>query len=121
MIGVASLNQSKNSTAHPSMSSDRVLGNRNFGIGLPSLEKNKEERSEINTNGDSSLKATAKFFEQSQLPVINGKGNGQLTDKKKGRQKTQHDSSVKNGKPSSVFKGRVFCFSKSFPEDRVSC
>ncbi|KAK4572702.1 hypothetical protein RGQ29_030934 [Quercus rubra] len=118
VIGVASLNQSKNSTAHPSMSSDRVLGNRNFGIGLPSLEKNKEERSEINTNGDSSLKATAKFFEQSQLPVINGKGNGQLTDKKKGRQKTQHDSSVKNGKPSSVFKGRVFCFSKSFPEDR---
>ncbi|XP_050255317.1 uncharacterized protein LOC126701251 [Quercus robur] len=118
VIGVASLNQSKNSTAHPSMSSDQVLGNRNSGIGLPSLEKNKEERSEINTNGDSSLKATAKFSEQSQLPVINGKGNGQLTDKKKGRQKTQHDSSVKNGKPSGVFKGRVFCFSKSFPEDR---
>ncbi|KAK7861183.1 dna topoisomerase 2-binding protein 1-a [Quercus suber] len=118
VIGVASLNQSKNSTAHPSMSSDQVLGNRNSGIGLPSLEKNKEERSEINTNGDSSLKATAKFSEKIQLPVINGKDNGQLTDKKKGRQKTQHDSSVKNGKPSSVFKGRVFCFSKSFPEDR---
>ncbi|XP_030934131.1 DNA topoisomerase 2-binding protein 1-A [Quercus lobata] len=118
VIGVASLNQSKNSTAHPSMSSDQVLGNRNSGIGLPSLEKNKEERSEINMKGDSSLKATAKFSEQSQLPVINGKGNGQLTDKKNGRQKTQHDSSVKNGKPSGVFKGRVFCFSKSFPEDR---
>ncbi|XP_075647352.1 uncharacterized protein LOC142618322 isoform X1 [Castanea sativa] len=118
VIGVASLNQSKNYTAHPSISSDQVLGNRNSGIGLPSLEKNKEERSEINMNGDSSLKATAKFSEQSLLPVINGKGNGQLTDKKKGRQKTQHDSSVKNGKPSSVFKGRVFCFSNSFPEDR---
>ncbi|KAL4596130.1 hypothetical protein ACB092_12G142000 [Castanea dentata] len=118
VIGVASLNQSKNYTAHPSISSDQVLGNRNSGIGLPSLEKNKEERSEINMNRDSSLKATAKFSEQSLLPVINGKGNGQLMDKKKGRQKTQHDSSVKNGKPSSVFKGRVFCFSNSFPEDR---
>ncbi|KAF3974026.1 hypothetical protein CMV_002603 [Castanea mollissima] len=118
VIGVVSLNQSKNYTAHPSISSDQVLGNRNSGIGLPSLEKNKEERSEINMNRDSSLKATAKFSEQSLLPVINGKGNGQLTDKKKGRQKAQHDSSVKNGKPSSVFKGRVFCFSNSFPEDR---
>ncbi|KAM3683038.1 hypothetical protein ACB094_12G115800 [Castanea mollissima] len=118
VIGVASLNQSKNYTAHPSISSDQVLGNRNSGIGLPSLEKKKEERSEINMNRDSSLKATAKFSEQSLLPVINGKGNGQLTDKKKGRQKAQHDSSVKNGKPSSVFKGRVFCFSNSFPEDR---
>ena len=103
------------------MSSDQVLGNRNSGIRLLSLEKNKEERSEIDMNKDSSLKATSKFSEQSQLPVINGKGNGQLMDKKKGLKKTQHDSSVKNGKSSSVFKRRVFCFSKSFPEDRVSC
>ena len=84
-------------------------------------------------NRYSSLKATSKFSEQSQLPVINGKGNGQLMYKKKGSNKTQHDSSVKNGKPtqhdssvkngkpSSVFKRRVFCFSKSFPENRVSC
>uniref|UniRef100_A0A7N2MQD3 Uncharacterized protein n=1 Tax=Quercus lobata TaxID=97700 RepID=A0A7N2MQD3_QUELO len=69
-------------------------------------------------NRDSSLKATSKFSEQSQFPVINGKGNGQLMYKKKGSKKTQHDSSVKNGKPSSVFKRRVFCFSKSFPENR---
>uniref|UniRef100_A0A7N2MR74 Uncharacterized protein n=1 Tax=Quercus lobata TaxID=97700 RepID=A0A7N2MR74_QUELO len=69
-------------------------------------------------NRDSSLKATSKFSEQSQLPVINGKGNGQLMYKKKGSKKTQHDSSVKNGKPSSVFKRRVFCFSKSFSENR---
>ena len=43
-------------------------------------------------NRDSSLKATSKFSEQSQLPVINGKGNGQLMYKKKGSKKTQHDS-----------------------------
>ena len=103
------------------MSSDQVLGNRNSGIRLLSLEKNEEDRSEIDMNKDSSLKATSKFSEQSQLPVINGKGNGQLMDKKKGLKKTQHDSSVKNGKSSSVFKRRVFCFSKSFLEDRVSC
>ncbi|KAL0013273.1 hypothetical protein SO802_000342 [Lithocarpus litseifolius] len=36
------------------------------------LKKNKEERSVINMNRDSSLKATSKFSEQSQLPVING-------------------------------------------------
>lgn len=116
--GLATINQSKNFTVQPSMSSDQVLGSRNPGIGLPSLEKNKEERSEINVNGESSLKSMTRFSEKSQLPVINGKGNGQLKDKKKGRQKTQHDSSVKNGKPSSVFKGRVFRFSKFFPEDR---
>ena len=38
-------------------------------------------------NRDSSLKATSKFFEQSQLPIINGKGNGQLMDKKKGQRR----------------------------------
>ena len=37
-------------------------------------------------NRDSSLKATSKFSEQSQLPVINGKGNGQLMYKKKALQ-----------------------------------
>ncbi|KAF3968468.1 hypothetical protein CMV_007644 [Castanea mollissima] len=118
MIRAASLNQSKNSTVHPSMSSNQVLGNRNSGIRLLSLDKNKEER--INVNQDSSLKATSNFFEQSQLPIINGKGNGQLIDKKKGSKKTQQDSSVKNEKPSSVFKTGVFRFSKSFPKDRVS-
>ena len=121
MIEAASINQSKNSTVHPTMLSDQVLGNRNSGIRLLSLEKNKEERSKINMNRDSSLKATSKFSEQSQLPIINDKGNGQLMEKKKGLKKTQHDSSVKNRKPSSMFKRRVFCFSKSFPEDRVSC
>ena len=121
MIEAASINQSKNSTVHPTMLSDQVLGNRNSGIRLLSLEKNKEERSKINMNRDSSLKATSKFSEQSQLPVINDKGNGQLMEIKKGLKKTQHDSSVKNRKPSSMFKRRVFCFSKSFPEDRVSC
>ena len=83
MIEAASINQSKNSTVHPTMLSDQVLGNRNSGIRLLSLEKNKEERSKINMNRDSFLKATSKFSEQSQLPVINGKGNGQLMEKKK--------------------------------------
>ncbi|XP_059454204.1 uncharacterized protein LOC132184545 isoform X2 [Corylus avellana] len=116
--GMASLNQSKNSNVHPSMSSDQLLGSRYSGIGFPSVEKNREERSEINMNVDGSLKAMTRLSEQSQLPAVNDKSNSQLKDKDKGRQNTQHDSSVKDGKPSSVFKGKVFRFSKSFPEDR---
>ena len=118
---MASLNQSKNSNVHPSISSNQLLGSRYSGIGLPSAEKNREEMSEINMNVDSSLKAMTRLSEQSQLPVVNDKNNSQLKDKDKGQQNMQHNSSVKDGKPSSVFKGKVFRFSKSFPEDRVSC
>lgn len=118
---MASLNQSKNSNVHLSMSSDHLLGSRYSGIGLPSVEKNREERSEMNMNVGGSLKSMTRLSEQSQLPVVNDKNNSQLKDKDKGRQNMQHDSSVKDGKPSSVFKGKVFRFSKSFPEDRVSC
>lgn len=118
---MASLNQSKNSNAHLSMLSDQLPGSRYSGIGSPSVEKNREERSEINMNVDGSLKAMTRLSEQSQLPVVNDKNNSQLKDKDKGRQNTQHNSSVNYGKPSSVFKGKVFRFSKSFPEDRVSC
>ena len=38
-------------------------------------------------NWENSLKAASKFSEQSQLPIINGKGNCQLMDKKKGQRR----------------------------------
>ncbi|XP_035541604.1 DNA topoisomerase 2-binding protein 1-A [Juglans regia] len=113
VTGMAGINQSKDSISHLSMPSDELLGSVNSEIGLPSLERNREERSEICR--DSSLKAMTR---QSQVPVVNDKSNSRLSDKNKGRLNMQHDSSAKNGKPSSVFKGRVFCFSNSFPEDR---
>lgn len=116
VTGMAGINPSKNSISHLSMPSDELLGSMNSEIGLPSLERNREERSEISR--DSSLKAMTR---QNQVPVVNDKSNSRLSDKSKGRLNMQHDSSAKNGKPSSLFKGRVFCFSNSFPEDRVSC
>lgn len=116
VTGLASINQSKNSISHLTMPSNELLGSMNSEMGLPSLERNREERSEISR--DSSLKA---MTGQSQVPVVYDKSNSQLSDKNKGQQNVKHDSSAKNGKLSSVFKGRVFCFSNSFPEDRVSC
>ncbi|KAK9288453.1 hypothetical protein L1049_016910 [Liquidambar formosana] len=55
----------------------------------------------------------AKSAQQSLISTVN--------DKYMGQRKMQHNSSIQNvqdRKPSSVFEGRLFCFSNSFPEDR---
>jgi topoisomerase (DNA) II binding protein 1 len=111
--------QGKISTIHQRMPSDQLCGNTSVATGMGSLEKNREDRSEINRKGDSSMKAAVRSSDRNKLPVIKDRSNVQLHDKSMGQQKIQHDSSVQNGKPSSVFKGRFFCFSNSFPEDRV--
>ena len=103
MIGMISSNQSKSS----------VL--TNSGTGMPSsLGKSLDDKPKINMNGDNSLEATVGSSKQGLLPIVNSTNNGW--------RKQQCDSIVqnlKNGMSSTVFEGKAFFFSISFPEDRV--
>ncbi|KAM1022887.1 hypothetical protein ACFX13_044495 [Malus domestica] len=104
--------------AHLSMPADQLQRNTSAATGMGMLEKNREEKPEINMKGDGSMEAAVGLSKRSKLTVLNGKSKVQLNDKTNGLQKVQHDFNVQNGKPSSVFKGRIFCFSNSFPEDK---
>lgn len=105
--------------AHLSMPADQLQRNTSAATGMGMLEKNREEKPEINMKGDGSMEAAVGLSKRSKLTVLNGKNKVQLNDKTNGLQKMKHDCNVQNGKPSSVFKGRIFCFSISFPEDKV--
>ncbi|XWS21680.1 hypothetical protein CRYUN_Cryun30bG0075000 [Craigia yunnanensis] len=102
VTGMISSNQNKSS----------VL--TNSGTGMPSsLGKSLDDKPKINMNGDNSLEATVGSSKQGLLPIVNSTNNGWW--------KQQCDSIVqnlKNGMSSTVFKGKTFCFSISFPEDR---
>ncbi|KAF3447039.1 hypothetical protein FNV43_RR12219 [Rhamnella rubrinervis] len=118
LAGMSSINQGRISTAHLSMPSYQLPESKSSGTGMPSsLEKSREEKPKTNMKGDSSAEKGARSSQRSQLPVVNVRSKGQMDDKNKAQRNSQHDS-VQNGKLSSVFKGKVFCFSNSFPEDR---
>lgn len=117
LTGMTSVSQGRVSAVHPSMPS----GSMRAGIGMPSsLDRNKEEQPEINMSGVNSMATAAKSFQQTHLPVVNNKSKGQVSDKNKAPKNVQHDSSTQTGKLSNVFAGKIFGFSSSFPEDRVS-
>lgn len=114
VVGVIAMNQSKISSVDPSSYANQLPVSANYGNIMPSsMEKNRDKNPEISMNGDISQEVTVRQSQQN--PVVN--------DRKKGGKKMQHDSgdqNVQNGKSLTVFKGKTFCFSKSFPEDRVS-
>lgn len=108
------LNQGKESSVRHSLPSDQMLWSTNSGIGMPSsLEENREEREEIHMKGESSLEATAVPSQQNLLPALSDKNKTQLRMKKDFRVE-----SLQNMKLSTVFRGKIFCFSNSFHEDR---
>lgn len=111
---VGTINQWKISTGASSMPADQSLGGMNTGSRMP-LGKSKQGILEVNGNGDSFLESTVRSDKQC-IPSVNDKY-------KKAQQKKmeQHASilNVKDGKESSVFKGKQFHFSPSFPKDRV--
>lgn len=110
------LNQGKEFSVQHSLPSNQMLWSTNSGIGMPlSLEENREEREEIHMKGDSSLEATAVPSQQSLLPALSDKNKTQPRRKKDFRVE-----SLQNMKLSTVFSGKIFRFSNSFPEDRVS-
>ncbi|KAG4211517.1 hypothetical protein ERO13_A02G110400v2 [Gossypium hirsutum] len=102
VTGIINSNQSKSSVP------------TNSGTGMPSsFGKSLDDKPKINMNEGSCLKDTVGSSKQGLLPTINSTSNFW--------QKQQCDSVVqnpKNGISSTVFKGKTFCFSVSFPEDR---
>ncbi|XVF36981.1 hypothetical protein REPUB_Repub19eG0105700 [Reevesia pubescens] len=86
----------------------------NPGTAMPSsLGKCLDAKPKINMNGGNSSEATVGSSKQGLLPTVTSTNNG--------GQKQQCNSIVqnlKNGMSSTIFKGKTFCFSISFPEDR---
>lgn len=104
------MDQNKVPNVHPTMPSNELEGNVHVRIGKTSnIEEKIQEQSEANMNGD----GTMKLSQKRQPSVANGRNKSQ--------EKMQHDFTVPNGKSSCVFKGKIFCFSSSFPDDRVCC
>ncbi|GAY52091.1 hypothetical protein CUMW_139280 [Citrus unshiu] len=108
------LNQGKESSVRHSLSSDEMLRSTNSGIGMPlSLEENREERAEIHMKRESSLEATAVPSQQNLLSALSDENKTQLRTKEDFRVQ-----SLQNMKLSTVFRGKIFFFSNSFPKDR---
>ncbi|XP_038898756.1 DNA topoisomerase 2-binding protein 1 isoform X2 [Benincasa hispida] len=92
---------------HPSVPSNVLEGNVHVRIGKTSTTEEKiEEKIETNVSGD----RTMKLSQKSHQCVANGTNKSQ--------EKMWRDFMVPSGKSSCVFKGKIFCFSSSFPEDR---
>ncbi|KAH9691350.1 transcription coactivator [Citrus sinensis] len=108
------LNQGKESSVRHSLSSDEMLRSTNSGIGMPlSLEENREERAEIHMKRESSLEATAVPSQQNLLSALSDENKTQLRTKEDFRVQN-----LQNMKLSTVFRGKIFFFSNSFPKDR---
>lgn len=108
------LNQGKKPCVLQSTPVDQMLQSVNPGIGMPLLEETRAERPKINLKSESSLDVMEGSSRQSQLPTVK--------NRTKSGQKMKEDPSVQNlqnRKSSMVFRGKTFCFSDSFPEDRV--
>lgn len=119
LAGMSSVNQGRVSSVLSSMPSNQLSGSIRAVIGMP-LDRSKDGKTEINMNDVNFMATAAKSFQQSHPPVVNDKSQGQFSDKNKAPKIAQHDSSTQNGKTSNVFAGKIFGFSSSFPEDRVS-
>lgn len=104
------MDRNKVPNVHPIMPLNGLEGNIHAKIGKTSMiEERIKEKSEANVGGDK----TTKLSQKSQHSVPNGMNKSQ--------EKLRRDVMVPNGKSSCVYKGKIFCFSSSFPEDRVCC
>ncbi|KAJ1397083.1 BRCT domain [Sesbania bispinosa] len=108
VTGIMSMDQGKSSGFHQSLQTDQVVGIIDSRVVMPeSLEKNKE-KSDMDINVLTFGKAKGRTMLQNQLP----------DNKLRVQKMTQHDSSVQHVKPTNVFRGKTFCFSNLFPEER---
>ncbi|WCJ44425.1 transcription coactivators [Euphorbia peplus] len=106
LAGTYGTNQGKTSGIKSSSHPDKFMASEIFGDGIvSSLEKNREVKPKINTSRSADVR-------QSQQNLFS------VSDQRKGGNKMQPISSSQNQKASNVFKGKSFCFSNSFPEDR---
>ncbi|XP_068471908.1 uncharacterized protein [Phaseolus vulgaris] len=103
VTGSTSMDHSKSSSCH--QSSHQV----DFKIVQPeSLEKRKEEIQDMDINGYSFRKANCRTMLQNQLP------DSKLSTQRMSRP----DFSVHYEKSTNVFRGKLFCFSNLFPEEK---
>ncbi|KAK7301429.1 hypothetical protein RJT34_12293 [Clitoria ternatea] len=103
--GYMPVDQRKASTFHQSSQTDRV----DFGVAMPEyLEIKKKQKTDMGINVHSSSKAMGRTMLQNQLP----------DNRLRAQRTTQHDSSVQYAKSTNVFRGKIFCFSNLFPEER---
>lgn len=111
VTGITPTDQGKGSGFHQSLQTDQVVGIMDSGVVKQvSMEKNKEEKPDKGINVHTFSKAMGRSVSKNQPPV----------DKSRVQKMTQHDSGLKNVKSTTVFRGKIFCFSNLFPEERVS-
>lgn len=105
VTGSMSMDHAKISSFH------QRLHQVDFEIVKPeSLEKRKEEKKDMGINGHSFSEAIGRTMLQNQLP----------DNKLSSQRMTQHNSSVQYTKSANVFRGKLFCFSNLYPEEKAS-
>ncbi|KAG4379540.1 hypothetical protein GLYMA_16G005600v4 [Glycine max] len=103
VTGSMSMDHAKISSFH------QRLHQVDFEIVKPeSLEKRKEEKKDMGINGHSFSEAIGRTMLQNQLP----------DNKLSSQRMTQHNSSVQYTKSANVFRGKLFCFSNLYPEEK---
>ncbi|XP_057442668.1 uncharacterized protein LOC130734326 isoform X2 [Lotus japonicus] len=106
---ITSINQGKSSGFHQSLQTDQVVNIMESRVVVPECsKKSKEEKPDMGISALTSSKAKGKTMSQNQPP----------DNKLKVQKMTQHDSSVLHVKTTNVFRGKTFCFSNLFPEER---
>lgn len=108
-------NKGKGPGSHQNLQADQVItGMDSRGVMPLYVEKKEEKKPESDLTEQTFLKSMDKLTQQTQPPVKNNKLTQQTHQKKMRNEPSQGVRS------STVFWGRTFCFSNSFPEERVS-
>ena len=110
-MGMDGVKLGKTSTVQLISPDDQLRGATNSAFDI-TLVKSKDLK--INLNGDSSSRATVRPDKQSQFCAPNGK------EKDPWKTQLQTSNIIQDVQSSRVFKGSLFHFSCSFPQERVS-
>ncbi|CAK9160359.1 unnamed protein product [Ilex paraguariensis] len=106
-MGMAVMTQGNSSTVHSMLSDDQLRDNITFGSGML-LEKSREPQ--ITMNRDCSLRETGRCASANQNQFC-----ASMSEQKIGKGSSNE---IQNRKSLTLFKGRLFRFSSSFPKDR---
>ncbi|KAE9595895.1 putative BRCT domain-containing protein [Lupinus albus] len=103
-----STEQGKSSGFHQSLQTDHMVSIMDSRVVMPvSLDKSKE-KPDMGIHVQTVSKALGRPVSKKELPVDNFKVPKRM----------KHDSGVKKVKSTTVFRGKIFCFSNLFPEER---
>ncbi|XP_057505159.1 uncharacterized protein LOC130788492 isoform X1 [Actinidia eriantha] len=108
-MGMDGVKQGKTSTVQLISPDDQLRGATNSAFDIPLV---KSKGLKVNLNGDSSSRATVRSDKQSQFCAPNGK------EKDQWKTQLQTSNIIQDVQSSRVFKGSLFQFSCSFPQER---